>query len=280
MALSVSLTGDWLSSLGNRRSSQGVITFDSSYATGGEALTPANVGLGTIDRIDFNQGEDGYVLRYDYTNEKVLVYRSAAYSPVFTGTAPTGTALAVVDDDSAASNGVIVYLHVDEVMEQGSYLGHLEFVSPTDVDGVGTISNGGPQYRIQDDDAAASGGLQVYFDEDGTNADERLLANITQAEDVFVMLSNGEMLRINHDASAASNGVALYFDEDGANTYERLLFVSPTDTVGAGAADDTVTMKVTTPAGTIGALSAGVLAEVGAAVDLSLVVTEFYAIGR
>lgn len=96
MALTVSLTGDWLESVGSKRAVNGKITFDSSYATGGETLTPANIGLGVIDRIEFNQGEDGYVFKYDYTNQKVLVYRSAGFTPEGTVAAPvfTGSALA------------------------------------------------------------------------------------------------------------------------------------------------------------------------------------------
>ena len=74
MALTVSLTGDWMSSVGNRRAVDGTITFDSSYATGGESLTAANIGLGTIDHIQFNQGEDGYVFEWDKTNNTVIVY--------------------------------------------------------------------------------------------------------------------------------------------------------------------------------------------------------------
>ena len=82
MALTVSLTGDWLSSIGSRRASQGTITFDSSYATGGESLTAANIGLGVIDRIEFNQGEDGYTFKYDYTNSKVMAFRTATHTHV------------------------------------------------------------------------------------------------------------------------------------------------------------------------------------------------------
>lgn len=74
MALTISLAGDWLSSFGNKRAVTGTITFDSSYATGGESLTPANIGLGKIERITFNQAEDGYVFKYDYANQKVMAY--------------------------------------------------------------------------------------------------------------------------------------------------------------------------------------------------------------
>jgi hypothetical protein len=52
----------------------GTLTFDSSYPTGGEAITAANVGMNrAIDRIHFNAAS-GYVFEYDKTNQKVLAY--------------------------------------------------------------------------------------------------------------------------------------------------------------------------------------------------------------
>lgn len=96
MALTVSLTGDWMASAGSQRATNGTITFDSSYPTGGESLTAANVGLGSISFIEFNQGSSGYTFQYDYANSKVLVYRSAGFTPAGTNSAPTftGSALA------------------------------------------------------------------------------------------------------------------------------------------------------------------------------------------
>lgn len=82
MALTVSLTGDWLQSLGSRRAVNGTITFDSSYATGGESLTPANIGLGVIQSITFNHGEDGYVFKYNHSTQKVMVFTPS--KPTFT----------------------------------------------------------------------------------------------------------------------------------------------------------------------------------------------------
>lgn len=74
MALTVSLTGDWLSSVGSEKAVVGTITFDDSYAAGGESLTAANIGLQKIKFISLNQGEDGYVFFYDYANSKVKAY--------------------------------------------------------------------------------------------------------------------------------------------------------------------------------------------------------------
>lgn len=77
MALTVTLSGDWMESIGNKRAVRATIAFDSSYPTGGESLTAANLGLGTIEYIRIDP-KAGYVFEYDYTNKKVLAYRSGA----------------------------------------------------------------------------------------------------------------------------------------------------------------------------------------------------------
>ncbi|MFQ5757186.1 MAG: hypothetical protein ACE5H7_14000 [Acidiferrobacterales bacterium] len=43
----------------------GTIGFDTSYPTGGEALTAASIGLSTIDDIQFGSGRHGYVYYTD-----------------------------------------------------------------------------------------------------------------------------------------------------------------------------------------------------------------------
>ena len=73
------------SHLGHRKFSTGVLTFDSSYATGGELLTLGAIAMSNIDYIDVNPFA-GYTFRYDYTNNRVLAYRVAAFTPAFTGT--------------------------------------------------------------------------------------------------------------------------------------------------------------------------------------------------
>jgi len=148
----------------------------------------------------------------------------------------------VKDDDSAASNGVAVYLHIDELSE--SPMAHLEAVNAGNADSTFKIGSSGPVVKVEDDDAAATGGYQIYFDEDATNPDERFLANIAAtAKDAFVFASDGSAIRVKHDASASSNGVALYFDDDAANVHERLLFVSPTNANGVYHTDDVVALS-------------------------------------
>ncbi len=51
------------------------VTLDSSYPTGGEAMTAANFGLDQILTV-FAQSMGGYVFSWDSTNSKLLAYRS------------------------------------------------------------------------------------------------------------------------------------------------------------------------------------------------------------
>ncbi len=54
----------------NKRAVMCDLTFDSSYATGGEAVTPGTVNLKTVDHAIF-ETKDGYQFHYDKTNEKI-----------------------------------------------------------------------------------------------------------------------------------------------------------------------------------------------------------------
>lgn len=49
------------------------IALDSSYPTGGEALTAAQVGLTRIDHAILGT-EDGFVFRWDQANSKIMAY--------------------------------------------------------------------------------------------------------------------------------------------------------------------------------------------------------------
>lgn len=51
------------------------ITFDSSYPTGGESLTPAQCGMDSeILAVLPELGDTGYAVRYDRANEKLMAY--------------------------------------------------------------------------------------------------------------------------------------------------------------------------------------------------------------
>ena len=69
---------------GSRKTVIGVITFDSSYATGGEALTLAQLGLTRLDWLELNAGI-GYLPTWDgsVSSPKVLLYRQTAATGAF-----------------------------------------------------------------------------------------------------------------------------------------------------------------------------------------------------
>lgn len=50
------------------------VTFDSSYAAGGESLTATDVGFASIVAV-FAGSASGYVFSYDTANQKLLAYR-------------------------------------------------------------------------------------------------------------------------------------------------------------------------------------------------------------
>jgi len=100
MALTITLSGDWQGNSDNQRYVQGQLAFDSSYPTGGESLTAANIGLRVIEHINV-QPRSGFVFDYDYTNSLLLAYRTGA-ATVTAGATPAA-ALAEVSNTTDLS---------------------------------------------------------------------------------------------------------------------------------------------------------------------------------
>ena len=71
------------------------VTFDSSYDTGGESLTPASVGLSTFTFVDPQPDANalpGYILIFNYTTNKIMVFVEeavAAGGPLLEASAAT-----------------------------------------------------------------------------------------------------------------------------------------------------------------------------------------------
>ena len=229
MALTVTLVQDGFWQESHQNVQLVDVAFDSSYLDGGESLTPAMMGFATINHVEVGP-VNGYRFEYNIANELLKAYWD---NQEVTQTINIG------DDDTAATNGVLVYVHGDELLEDGTQLGHLEFVSPTNAIGVTAINTGTsvPNLIIRDDDTAATGGTLIYLDENGT-AGQRILTVATNNRDLYVPLSDGSFLRITDDDTAATNGVQIYFDENGTDGSARLLFVSPTNANGTDVTDN------------------------------------------
>lgn len=152
---------------------------------------------------------------------------------------------------SASSTGLALYLHMDELGEND--FGHLESVTANNADSSFTTINGAV-VKVEDDDAAATGGVAVYFDEDAAEG-SKLLAAVPTGKDAFIFDTAGRAIRIKYAATPSSAGVLLYFDDDGAaNT--RLLYVSPTTANGVFLTDDVVGIQTKITRSSTNAVSA------------------------
>lgn len=80
------------------------IAFDSSYPTGGEALTASNVALSVIE--DWNiPPNSGYLFNYDATNSKVLAYASGGVAAHSHDLLVKGAAAAGIDEPVGVEGG-------------------------------------------------------------------------------------------------------------------------------------------------------------------------------
>ena len=216
------LEGKFGSNTGNLKYKAIEITFDSSYPTGGEALTAGMIGFDDIINIII-EPSDGISFSYDYTNEKIKAY----------GVAPVP--VTITDADGAASAGIAVYAHIDTIgTDSDRKIAHLESVTANNAtvtyqaNATLTTTSIGTMW---DDNAAATDGLQVYVDENGDtdlSGAKFLVDNDTTETDLYVPLSDGSYLTLYNDDSASSNGVAVYFDDNAAAAAKWLL-VTPSN---------------------------------------------------
>jgi hypothetical protein len=72
------------------------ITFDSSYAAGGEALTATTLGFETVALVIAQAEDSGYVAQYDYTNSKLALYEAGADAAALDEVAATTDVSAVI----------------------------------------------------------------------------------------------------------------------------------------------------------------------------------------
>ena len=97
MALTITVPDAGRTVIGNKRLVMGTIAFDSSYPTGGEALTAANLGLDKIDHITFTSD----VVQCYWASDLLLAY----YGDNDAGADGEFAQAASTDDLSAANVG-------------------------------------------------------------------------------------------------------------------------------------------------------------------------------
>jgi hypothetical protein len=244
----------------------GKFTTAGSYATGGWSFDMTARITDPKSVIVENNG--GYVFNYDFTNKKLKCYTPGVKAASFTGTAIAASSLLVTDDNDAASKGVAIYLHTRD-----GVTGWLEFVSPTNTDGLLTISDGGAKVVVFDSNAAATDGFAITCDEDATDG-ARLLAICPSLTTIYVpVVGGGGMIPITYAADPTSAGVAIYLDEDGTETFERVMFVSPTNADATNANSTTYKSQAVVSAG---ACSGGTAGAADERTEVATVLTDVY----
>lgn len=74
------------------------VTLDSSYPTGGEALTAADLALQQIDAVFTTGGEDGWLVTWDQSALKLIAYGTG------TATATAGANIAQLGEAPSAAD--------------------------------------------------------------------------------------------------------------------------------------------------------------------------------
>jgi hypothetical protein len=105
MASTITLTGDWLISLGNRRQTYGTGNLG-TYSTSGIAVSAAQVGLGVINDLIIDPA-GGYIFEYVKSTGKVKAYVEGSSLPdvKVTGGQSAGPALQMTPDSAAGVLG-------------------------------------------------------------------------------------------------------------------------------------------------------------------------------
>ena len=78
------------------------VDFDSSYPTGGESLTPSQLGLETVAFL-IAESKSGYTFEYDYTNKKLKAFTSTAAHTHTENTSATYVQNATTSSSAAAA---------------------------------------------------------------------------------------------------------------------------------------------------------------------------------
>jgi hypothetical protein len=187
------------------------ITFDSSYPSGGEALTAANCGLTEIYDVVI-QPTAGFNFLWDSSNSKIMVYRGLP-----------GPSVVLQDDDSAATTGKA--LHCVTTLDVDLLTAVLTSVTDGNANTLFRIGALGPITIVLDDNSAASNGTDLYFDEDL----KKFLTVQGANHDIKINLSDGRVIPVYDDDSAASNGILVYCDDNASNDHEKLFIVATAD---------------------------------------------------
>lgn len=239
------------------------LTLSASYATGGDTLTAAQLGMALINRIEISN-EKGYFFEPDIASSKLSALIKAytggndgftpagtnstsavtgtAAAQTFTGSTPYATENVSVTFD-AAPDGNQIYVKFNN--DGTPYLA-CNMATDT-ADKWLTFTAQGGKIMIKHDASASSGGFGLTINAAAAPTD-KLIADLSTAcnTDVYLPTTAGRLVIIKN---AGSGGVALHFD-DGADERLEANLSPASDTTFSCNTQGWITV---TPSGTNGA---------------------------
>lgn len=251
------------------------VAFDSSYATGGESLSAANMALSSVHSVTC-EDEDGYTAQYDYTNSKLLMYAADnRYGPADISGVTVGTPALTHNADPATNLSAAALYCLESYGAGGMNICQLSSTTASNADVLGSTDDvsgiagaATPRFWVNDSDSPS--GVQIYINE--SSSDQLEMVSPT-AQDAYIIMPFEAIadaipgfsyaVKVNHNASAA-DGKALFFDDNGA-VDAQLAFV---DTGGAGGVIPAGDIEVLAP-DYMSVSDAGTLKQVTNGVDLS-----------
>jgi hypothetical protein len=244
----------------------GTFAMSSSYATGGDSITAAMLGVSRLISLDIDQVA-GYLIQPVLSSSpatsalvKVLPGGDTAHNHTFTGSAPYSPETATVTH-SGTPGGNQIYV---KYLNNGLPYLCCNMATAT-ADKVITLSGSAGKFIIKHDASASTNSHALYINP-SASADSRLLINnAVYAADTYLVTTAGRLVILKHDSSASSNGSALNYDDGADNRLESNLSGAANSSLSC----TTVGWVAVSPSGTIGNASASAASEVSNGTDLS-----------
>lgn len=210
------------SSVGNKWMMTGRIAFDTSYPTGGETLTAAQVGLARFTTIEL-QPEQGYFFETMYGSIEPSSVLLKVWQGGLAGFTPAGTnSTSAVTGTAAAQTWTPGAYTPSGTISAPTFTGNLAGIIASSSSPIFTGSTPATQTTYSITYVAVPDGNPIYvkFSDDGQ---PYLCCNMaTDTTDKVITFVSGIKLMIKHDAGAAS-GLQVYFDDDAGDPEARLM---------------------------------------------------------
>lgn len=208
----------------------GYVTITGNYSAGGYSVSAADLGGSEV--LAFHATQDGAnadaynsIWHYNYSTNYLKAYMGGVgHTHTVAANTITCDTLTIQDDDSADSNGGLLYVC--------SFDGTTAwFEADVAAAAQAMLNDSSTAFAVIDSTHTMID--TVYFDDDYATADRRLMYSgnsIKGGNDLYVPYgTGGKALCVRYASNAGASGVAVYFDHDGSAVDERVLCTTAND---------------------------------------------------